>query len=277
MSACRTAVLAVVVSAGALTVGMQARADVAAPSADVAKAAPPEVEPEVVEQVRRAAAVLAGATKISLRAESGFDVVQRSGEKIEFGATRRILVRRPDHFFVDAEQRDGSQKRLFFDGHTLSFFDVGAEAYATAPKTGDIDAAIDYLVDELATPVPLSDLLRSDLPERVTSGLLAARLAGEETLAGVPCDHLWLKKPSVDVQLWIERGERPLFRRMVITYRDAPGQPQFWANLSEWSFAPDVSDARFAFRPPKGAEKIPFAPRSTVPSAPAKPTTGEQP
>lgn len=274
---CRTAALAGAVLAGALAFGMQAWAEDAVPSAGATNAAPPEVEPAVVEELRRAAVLLTNATKISLRAETGYDVVQRSGQKIEFGSTRRILVRRPDHFFVDAEQRDGSSKRLFFDGQTLSFFDVGEEAYAVAPRTGDIDTAIDYLVDELATPVPLSDLLRSDLAERVTSGLLSARFAGEETLAGALCDHLWLRKPSVDVQLWVERGERPLIRRVVITYRDAPGQPQFWANLSEWSFAPDVSDARFAFRPPKGAEKIPFAPRATLPSPPAKPTTGEQP
>ena len=274
---CRTGALAGAVFAGALAFGMQAWAEDAVPSAGAAKAAPPEVEPEVVEELRRAAGLLANATKISLRAESGYDVVQRSGQKIEFGSTRRILVRRPDHFFVEAEQRDGTRKRLFFDGRTLSFFDVGEEAYAVAPKTGDIDAAIDYLVDELATPLPLSDLLRSDLAERVTSGLISARFAGEEKIAGVPSDHVSLRKPSADIQLWIERGERPLIRRLVITYRDAPGQPQFWANLSDWNFAPDVSDARFAFRPPKGAEKIPFTPRATLPAAPAKPTTGEQP
>jgi hypothetical protein len=291
---CGTAALAAAVFAGALAFGMHASAEdavpladavkavpladaaKAVPPADAAKAAPPEIEPAVVEELRRAAVLLTGAPKISLRAETGYDAVQRNGQKIEFGSTRRILLRRPDHFLVEAEQRDGSHKRMSFDGRTLSFFDVGQQAYAEAPKTGDIDAAIDYLVGELATPVPLSDLFRSDLAERVTNGLVAARFAGEETLFGVPCEHLSLRKPSVDIQLWIERGERPLIRRIVITYRDAPGEPQFWANLSDWSFTPDVSDARFAFRPPKGAEKIPFAPRATIPAPTAKATTGEQ-
>jgi hypothetical protein len=262
---------------GVLTFGTQAWAEVVVPSAPAATAAPPEVEPEVVEELRRTAVLLANATKFSFRAEIGYDAVQRSGQKIEFGATRRTRVRRPDHVFMEAEQRDGSRKRLFFDGRTLSFFDVGKDAYATAPKTGDIDAAIDYLVDELGTPFPLSDLLRSDFAERVTSGLVSARFAGEETLAGIRCDHLSLRKKEVDAQLWIERGDRPLIRRVVLTYRDAPGQPQFWANLSDWSFKPDVSEARFAFRPPQGAEKIPFAPRPTRPSPTPKPTTGEQP
>jgi hypothetical protein len=277
VAGCRTAAVVGAVFAGVLAFGMQAWAEDAAPSAAATKAAPPEVEPEVVEELRRAAMLLANATKLSLRAETSYDVLQTSGQKIEFGSTRHILVRRPDRFLVEAEQRDGTRKRLFFDGRTLSFFDVGEQAYAVAPKTGDIDAAINYLVDDLATPVPLSDLFRSDFAERITSGLISARFAGEETISGIACDHLSLRKASVDVQLWIERGERPLIRRIVITYREAPGQPQFWANLSDWNFAPDVSDARFAFRPPKGAEKIPFTPRATLPSPPAKPTTGEQP
>jgi hypothetical protein len=272
-------VLAGALIAGVLTLGTTAWAEDPAPAASVAPAPPPEVEPAVVEDLQRAAALLASAPKLSFRAETGYDAVQRNGQKIEFGSTRRILLRRPDHVFVEAERRDGARKRLFFDGETLSYFDVGENAYAVASKPGDVGAAIDYLVDALATPFPLADLLRNDLAERVTRGLLVARFAGEETLAGVLCDHVALRKQDVDIQLWIETGERPLIRRVVITYRDAPGQPQFWANLFDWSFAPDAAEARFAFRPPKGAEKIPFAPRATPPLSPPspKPTTGEQP
>ncbi len=274
---CRAFALGGVVLVGVLVFGMQAWAEKPAPSAPAASEAPPEVEPEVVEELRRAAELLAKAEKFSVRAEVGYDVVQRDGQKIEFGSTRRILVRRPDHLFAEADGRDGSQKRLFFDGQTLTFFDVGEAAYAVAPKTGDLDAAMDYLVDELETPFPLSDLLRSDLAERVTQGLISARFAGEETLEGIPCDHLVLRRQAADVQLWLENGERPLIRRVVITYKDAPGQPQFWANLSDWDFTPDVSEPRFAFSAPEGAEKIPFARRATPPSPLPNQRTGEQP
>jgi hypothetical protein len=277
IGSCRVGALASVVLACALTFGSQAWAEDPAPSAPAVREAPPEIEPEVVEELRRAAELLANAKKLSVKAEVGYDVVQRDGQKIEFGSTRRILVRRPDHVVAEAEGRDGSQKRLFFDGQTLTFFDVGEEAYAVAPKPGDLDAAIDYLVNELGTPFPLSDLLRSDFAERVTNGLISARFAAEETLAGVPCDHLALRKQGADIQVWVENGERALIRRVVITYRDAPGEPQFWANLSDWNFAPDVSESRFAFSAPKGAEKIPFAPRAPLPPSSPQPTTGEQP
>jgi hypothetical protein len=54
---------------------------------------------------------------------------------------------------------------------------------------------------------------------------------------------------------------------MVITYTAAEGQPQFWAQFSDWNLSPDVPDALFAFTPPEGAAKIAFAARKPVPPA----------
>ena len=95
---------------------------------------------------------------------------------------------------------------------------------------------------------------------------------------GASTDHVALRKPDVDIQLWITHGDKPLIRRVVVTYRDAPGQPQFRADLSDWNFSPDASDARFAFHAPKDAEKIPFLLRGKppLPASGSKPE-GEQP
>jgi hypothetical protein len=46
---------------------------------------------------------------------------------------------------------------------------------------------------------------------------------------------------------------------VVITYKKAAGQPQFWAQFSDWNLAPAVSDATFAAQIPAGAQKIAFA------------------
>ncbi|MBV8173453.1 MAG: DUF2092 domain-containing protein, partial [Verrucomicrobia bacterium] len=63
---------------------------------------------------------------------------------------------------------------------------------------------------------------------------------------------------GVDFQVWVAQGNQPLPRRIVITYKDEPGQPQFWAHLSNWNLAPVISDALFAFTPPNGADRVQF-------------------
>ena len=61
------------------------------------------------------------------------------------------------------------------------------------------------------------------------------------------------------IQAWISDGAAPVLLKIVITYREEAGQPQFRAVLSDWNFAPKVDEAVFAFVPPPSATGIPFA------------------
>ena len=80
----------------------------------------------------------------------------------------------------------------------------------------------------------------------------------ENFLFDVPTDHLAVRSADVDMQIWIAQGEQPLPRRIILTYKNAPGQPQFRADLSDWDLSPKVAADSFSFNPPAGAEQIPF-------------------
>jgi hypothetical protein len=71
--------------------------------------------------------------------------------------------------------------------------------------------------------------------------------------------HVAFRTEDIDVQMWIENSDRPLPQRFVITYRDAEGSPQFSAQLMNWDLKPKTPDSLFTYKPPKGAERIPFA------------------
>ena len=60
----------------------------------------------------------------------------------------------------------------------------------------------------------------------------------------------------------------------VITYKEEAEQPQFWADLSNWNLAPEVSDALFTFTPPAGAERIQFLAEVGSPAVTATPEKG---
>jgi hypothetical protein len=45
---------------------------------------------------------------------------------------------------------------------------------------------------------------------------------------------------------------------VVLTYKNAEGQPSFRAQFSDWNLTPDIQDNQFAFVPPEGARKIAF-------------------
>ena len=214
--------------------------------------------------LKRMADFLSQTQRFSVTVDTGFDVVQDSGQKIEFGETRKIVVRRPDRVRIDITKGDGATSGFIFDGKEIALFNTREHVYATAAKPGTLDEAIDYFMNDLDMRFPLADLLSSTLAETLPARARAAYYVEQASITGVPCDHLALRGDQADLQLWIAQGDQPLPRRLVITYKHAEGQPQFWAQFSDWNLSPDVPDSLFVFTPPEGAAKIAFTSRKPV-------------
>jgi hypothetical protein len=245
----RGLVLALVLAAVAGAARAQAPAETPAP-----------LDPEALALAERAGDFLREAKRFRFTAHSGYEAVQEDGSKLEFGATRHYTVQRPDRVRVEAELREGGRRLTVFDGKSFVMADLTENAYARADlKRGrDIDFVIDLVRERLDTPLPLAELLRNNPRQAIEDSLEFADLVGKERLRGADCDHVALSNPDTDLQLWIEQGERPFVRRVVITYRNLPGQPSFWADLEDWSLSPELGKSTFTFTPPAGAERVRF-------------------
>ena len=79
-------------------------------------------------------------------------------------------------------------------------------------------------------------------------------------LGETPCHHLLFRGEELDFQVWIERGSRPLPRKLVITSKWLTGAPQYQSAITEWNVNPDLDDARFSFVVPDDASQIDFRP-----------------
>jgi len=209
-------------------------------------------------RIEAMANLLAKAQRLGVAIDCTYDVVQDSGQKIEFGERRELTLRRPDRARVDVTRRDGSRREILFDGTQLTAFDLDAKVYATVSKPGTVDAALAYYTQDLKMRLPLRELIASDFPEELKGVLGSARLVGKETVGGVATDHVAFRGDTADVQLWIARDGDPLPQRIVITYRLAEGQPQFEADFHGWTFNPEAPDSAFTFAPAKEAERIPI-------------------
>lgn len=218
----------------------------------------PAIEAKALEIFKRMADYLAAAQEFTYHSDSSYDVVQPSGIKVEFGGSRDVLVARPNRLRMDAERRDGQRGVLVFDGETIWVSDPDEKVYAKAAQPGDLDASIDFAVVELRIKAPHADLLVPDLYEQTTAKLTGALDLGERVLDGVVCDHLLMSNDYADFQLWITTGDQPVLQRIVITYREDPGEPQYRAHFRDWNMAPEDVRARLDFQPPDGAEQIRF-------------------
>ena len=213
---------------------------------------------EALEILKRSAEFLAQTKEYGVTVEIGYDVVQESGQKIEFGGRRKLTIRRPDHARVDYVSRNGQQASVYYNGESISVFNEEENAYAQVMRPGGIGPAFQYLSEEFDVPMPLRDFLAGNSAEILTDGIESAAYVEESVIADKRYDHLAFRNDQVDFQVWVAQGDAPLPKRVVISYRHARGQPQFWAQFLEWDLSPKVSDSHFEFEPPEGAEKIPF-------------------
>ena len=202
---------------------------------------------------------LADAGRFSVAIRDGYDMVRESGQRIEFGELRLVTVSRPDRLRSEVERSDGQKDLVIFDGKDMTIYTANHNIYAVTSRQGTLDQSIKYALDNLKIRMPLAVVFLSTLPSELDNLGVSADYLEKTTVTEVPCDHLAVRTAGgVDFQVWIAQGREPLPRRIVITYKDENGQPQFWADLSKWNLSPDVSDALFAFTPPDRAERIQF-------------------
>jgi len=65
---------------------------------------------------------LSSQKSFSYTAVMGYEAVQNSGLRIEFGATRKLTVQRPNRARVEAQRRDGSKRLVIIDGKEITVF-----------------------------------------------------------------------------------------------------------------------------------------------------------
>ncbi len=233
-------------------------------------ATPSASEQRAMSILKNMSEYLAKAERFSVTIRDGYDAVQASGQKIEYGEVRKVTVSRPDHLRFEIERSDGEKGLVIFDGKEITVYTAKKNVYATVSRPGTLDQAIKYAVDDLKVRVPLALMLVSTLPSELDKLVVSADYVETTTITDVPCDHVAARTSTgVDFQVWVAQGSEPLPRRVVITYKDETGQPQFWADLSNWNLGPEVSDALFTFTPPNGADRIQFLTEVGNAAAPA--------
>jgi hypothetical protein len=226
--------------------------------AEETKAATSTIDEKAMATLMGMAEFLAKTKQVGFTVDVGYDVMQDWGQKIEFGATRKTIVRRPDRMAIDITDRDGTRRGFRFDGKQIAFFGLDEKVYATAQKSGDIDAAMAYFTDDLNMPLPLADLLTNNFPKTLKDKVSEAYMVEETTIDGTSSAHLAIRNDMVDAQLWIAKGDKPVPQRVVLTYKLEDGEPQFWANFRDWNFSPETPDSLFTFTPAEGAARIAF-------------------
>jgi len=197
-----------------------------------------------------------------------------NGELLHIAHSMKITVRRPDRLLIEVTGDDGSTK-LFYNGKTVVLFGVETKQYSSLSVPNTIQGMMKEVMGRLGVDFPLADFLTDNPDKSFLLGVTAGREVNTVTIDGMPCRHLlFFQPPGIELELWLEKNDRSLPRRLIVTYQNLPGQPNFVAEFSDWDFSIHPTDAQFEFQPPQGAKEVELKPVTAV--APTKAKGGKQ-
>jgi hypothetical protein len=218
---------------------------------------PPVIDPEVRAVLSKACSELSSASTLTFHAEINFDSVLASGVKLQYAAEMDAAIKRPNRLAI-SYRSDLGGKEIWYDGTTLTIYDPAHRVYATTAAPDSIDAMLRQVADEKNLSIPLEGFLFSNPCRRAYGNIQRGKYVGINDVGGVASDHLAFTQPNADWQLWIDRSKEPLPRKIVITHKNLPSQPQWAAVFSKWRLNQKLPASLFQPRLPKGATKASF-------------------
>ena len=192
----------------------------------------------------------------SFRSHTIRESTDANGQPLHIVHDSSVLVHRPDQLAVDVVGDDGTTKTTY-DGKSLTIYDQEVNKYANLPVKGDLEAMIKATSDRLDVDFPLADFLMTSPDKAFLTGITSGTEVNTVTIGGVACRHLsFMQPPGIELELWLEKNDRALPRRLIVTYRSLPGEPRFIAEMSDWKLGLKPADVTFTFRMPVGALKV---------------------
>ena len=240
------------------------------PIAGRAQSAPPAIDPKANEILLQMSKALADAKSFSFDVHNTADEVLASGQVVQFARNQKISVRRPDRVAASVIG-DREEMKFAYDGKQVVLYNVAGKTWSAVDAPATIDETMDMLANRYGMSLPLVDFIFSDPYKDLTARVRSGEYLGTGYVLDTKCHHLAFRQDSVDWQLWVEDGPKPLPRKVVITQKDSPIRAQYVAIISNWNLSAEPAEDAFALKPPAEAKKVDFAVPAPAAATPAKP------
>ena len=215
------------------------------------------IDSSAIDALNQMGTYLRSLKDFQVKSNATSEDVLEDGEKLMFARTTDMLAVRPNKLRIDI-QGDQMSGLVLYDGKTFTLFARGVGYYASADAPPTIGELIDVVREKYDMELPLVDLFLWGGPQASTNKITEATDFGPGDVEGTTCERYAFRQPGLDWQVWIQLGEHPLPRKMVLTTTTDEARPQHVSILT-WNLAPSYDDAAFVFDPPSDAHKIVFA------------------
>ena len=220
-------------------------------------AAAPAIDQDAIAALTRMGTYLRSLKAFQIDVAITDEDVLDDGQKIQSETRTSLLARMPNGLRVE-RSNDRVERLYLWDGKNASLLARRMNYYATVPAPATIEELIAVLDEQYGIDLPLVDLFLWGAPKWTPAQIKGAMVVGPSVVAGTTCDQYAFRQDEVDYQIWIQKGDFPLPRKIVITTKTDEARPQHTA-VYTWNLAPSFNDAAFVLDPPTGALRVPLA------------------
>jgi hypothetical protein len=213
-----------------------------------------EVAPESL--LKRMSDEIASLDHFIVRGEVYADARLPAGQIIQNASDVTLRIRRPDAMRLTLRTIDGA-KELYFSNSVLTLYSEVEKFYAQADIVGDIDAAADFAVNKVGIDAPMLDLLSNNVATQLQQDAEKVQYIGQDMIRGSKHDHVAIRMPEVDVQIWIAATGKSLPGKMVISSKWEGGSPRTVVFFN-WQTEPDFPSGTLKFETPSDASEVDF-------------------
>lgn len=223
----------------------------------IAQAGGAQQDARAVDVLKQMAAYRSSLEKTTITGVTFTDARLSEGLMVSNSEEVSVSINRPGSMYISSF--DGATKKgLYFHDGLLTVYNSSRNLYAQAKIPDEIDAAMEFALEELGIEAPLMDLIYHDASSHlISSEETIIYLTDKSRVGGVDCHQIAIRGAEADVQLWVEEGDSPLVRKIMIVSKWEGGSPRFTANL-HWVKNPSFKPGLFEFKAPEGAMKIEF-------------------
>ena len=214
--------------------------------------------PDPFDVLQKMSDYLAGSKQFIVTASDTYDELQDSGQKVKVTSRRTIYLSRPNKIAVEYRGKDDN-RRVVYDGETVTMLDRNKNVHASVKVPGTIQGMLDTMASDYGVSVPLADMLYPNVYETILPGTRTGQYIGLHTVGVYQCHHLAFTKDAIDWEIWIQAGDKPLPRKLVITYKQS-GNLRYSALITRWEMQSKIPPQVFEMNIPAGSEQIDMAP-----------------
>ena len=212
---------------------------------------------EAVKVIKQMDAYTGSMDKFVIEAESYTDATIGAGLVISNPSTSVVTVDRSGS--LHSIRKSAAQaSEIYLHKGNLTVYTSKNKFFTRAKVPAELREGLEFALEEFDVETPLFDLLVVDsLDHYVSAEADVIYVTGESSIRGVDCHQVLISGAHIDLQIWIEKGDKPSPKRTLMTYKDEQTLPRHDVFI-EWDATNDFKSSVFEFKPPKGAHEIDF-------------------